>query len=178
MLWEGNCVLASSVMIRRECFEALAGFDEDRGLIGVEDYNFWLRATRAGWKVATYQEWLVKYTPAPGSLSRNQSRLMEAELVNAGKLAAQLGIAPDAAQRKRCGILRSYAEDFLFARNMGPARACHWKLVRQQPTVRNLVRAVGVMLPPRILDLRRGRPAPQSQEPATPPPRESGAAAQ
>ncbi len=39
-LWNRNCIINSSVLIRRSAFEEVGGFDEARDLISVEDYNF------------------------------------------------------------------------------------------------------------------------------------------
>jgi glycosyltransferase involved in cell wall biosynthesis len=42
LLWS-NCVLNSSVMLRRELFELYGAFDDDPRLRGTEDYDLWLR---------------------------------------------------------------------------------------------------------------------------------------
>ncbi|MES2304392.1 MAG: glycosyltransferase family A protein [Gemmatimonadota bacterium] len=51
-LWEQNRIPTSSVLMRRAAWEAVGGFDESRELIGVEDYNLWLRI-RSSLRIST-----------------------------------------------------------------------------------------------------------------------------
>jgi glycosyltransferase involved in cell wall biosynthesis len=80
-LWRGNAIINSSVMLRRVVFAELGGFDEDRALISVEDYNLWLRVAAAGGVIATCQEVLVRYTRGIG-LSSQTGKFLEAQLRN------------------------------------------------------------------------------------------------
>lgn len=47
-LIQNNAVHTSSALVRRAAFIEVAGFDESRSLICVEDYDLWLRIARAG----------------------------------------------------------------------------------------------------------------------------------
>lgn len=38
-----NCINNLTVILKRECFDKVGGFDEDKTLIGLEDYDLWLR---------------------------------------------------------------------------------------------------------------------------------------
>lgn len=38
-----NCINNLTVILKRECFDAVGGFDENEALIGFEDYDLWLR---------------------------------------------------------------------------------------------------------------------------------------
>lgn len=48
MLLNGNPIVNSSVVIRREWVDRLGPISEDRELIAVEDFDYWLRAARQG----------------------------------------------------------------------------------------------------------------------------------
>lgn len=69
LMMQGNFVTLSSVMIRRDLFERLGGFDESPELIGVEDWDLWLRAAGEG-EVRCCPEMLVRYRWHAGGLSR------------------------------------------------------------------------------------------------------------
>lgn len=47
-------------LFRKEIWETIGGYDEEMRL-GYEDWDFWLRATKAGYKVATIPEYLFFY---------------------------------------------------------------------------------------------------------------------
>ena len=55
---------------RREAFEALGGYTEDRG-VGYEDWEFYARAARAGFAVDTVPAALYLYRFTPGSMQRS-----------------------------------------------------------------------------------------------------------
>jgi teichuronic acid biosynthesis glycosyltransferase TuaG len=69
-----NRVATSSVMVRREVLQAVGGFDPDRRLIAVEDYDLWLRylGTSKGRGILRVEIPLVNYRKAPSSLSSNK----------------------------------------------------------------------------------------------------------
>ena len=47
LLWE-NSLITSAVLVKRETFQSVGGFDEDQALRVVEDYDLWLRLLRSG----------------------------------------------------------------------------------------------------------------------------------
>jgi len=53
-------------MFRREVWEDVGGYDE--GLRGFEDWEFWLHASRRGWRFAHLPEAQFEYRVRPGSL--------------------------------------------------------------------------------------------------------------
>jgi glycosyltransferase involved in cell wall biosynthesis len=156
-LWERNCIVNSSALVRRTAFDAVGRFDEDRGLISVEDYNLWLRLLAAGWEIATCPERLHEYTPAPGNLSHQFERIARAELLNLEKVVSLLGIPPEAAQRKRLAIHEEYGSHLFHYRQLTAARQW-WALpLRTQPSAARAIRWLATFVPAPVLDLRRGR---------------------
>jgi glycosyltransferase involved in cell wall biosynthesis len=154
-LWEKNCIVNSSVLVRRRAFEQVGGFDEDRGLISVEDYNLWLRLLAAGWEVATCPERLHEYTPAPGNLSRQFERFARAELLNLEKLAPVLGLPEAEVRRKRLAIHDEYGRHLVHYRELTAARNWLGHSLREQPSPSRLAWWLATFTPAALLDLRR-----------------------
>lgn len=68
-----NRVATSSVMCRRESILRVGGFDTDRALVAVEDYDLWLRMLdTTGARMLRLDLPLVDYRRLPGSISRNK----------------------------------------------------------------------------------------------------------
>ncbi len=61
-------------VIRKKVFDQVGGFDEERTLIGHEDWDFWIRANRAGFKFHYIQETLFDYRVTHDSLIRQASQ--------------------------------------------------------------------------------------------------------
>ncbi len=55
-------------VIRKKVWESVEGFDEERILIGHEDWEFWIRIAQLGWKFFHLNEELYYYRVMPGSL--------------------------------------------------------------------------------------------------------------
>lgn len=64
-----NPFVHSSVMIRRNVFEKIGGYCEDKSRQPPEDYELWSRVARE-FKVANLSELLLAYREVPGSMSR------------------------------------------------------------------------------------------------------------
>lgn len=155
MLWERNRIGTSTAVVRRATWEALGGFDEDPELIGIEDYNFWLRMLGAGWGIARCAEELSEYTPAADSLSTQVERMTRAELHNARKIAAVLGLSADVLQRKEADIYAEYGFSLLYARDRHAARRCLANVLLRRPTVSSLTHWMATFVPTAVLDWRR-----------------------
>jgi len=64
----GNFVDMCSV-VRRRAWESVDGLDEDRRLQGREDWEFWIRVARAGWKFHLIDKELFHYRVRENSLT-------------------------------------------------------------------------------------------------------------
>jgi teichuronic acid biosynthesis glycosyltransferase TuaG len=70
-----NRVATSSVLCKRDLVRDLGGFNPERGMVAVEDYDLWLRMmTRASVQVMRIEYPLVAYRHLPGSLSSSKWR--------------------------------------------------------------------------------------------------------
>ncbi len=154
-LWERNRVATTTVLIRREAFLQSGGFDEDRALIGVEDYHLWLRLACSGWKFALCREVLVRYTPAENSLTSQTERFARAELTNAENIAARLNLPAADLRRKQAAICAQYGRDLFYYRKMREARQMLWMPLRHNLTGKNLLWWLATFVPAPLLDLKR-----------------------
>jgi glycosyltransferase involved in cell wall biosynthesis len=155
MLWQRNRLMNSTVLIRRAVFEQLGGFDEDRNLICVEDYNLWLRVAAADWQILAFPEGQYRYTPAPGNLSSQIERYARAELHNLHKITALLNLDQRTYKRKQVALYKEYGSRFLYYRQLRPARSFLCSALRAQPSSTTICWWLATFLPSPMLDWRR-----------------------
>jgi glycosyltransferase involved in cell wall biosynthesis len=122
VLWARNWIPTSTVLLRRAAWEAVGGFDEERALIGVEDYNLWVRLAHAGWAFAREDQILVDYRPTPASLTAQTLRFANAELTNIARLATRLELSPQMVRSKEHAIYLEYGFELFHARELVAAR--------------------------------------------------------
>lgn len=122
LLWKENQIQTSTVCLRRSAWEAAGGFNESRSLIGVEDYNLWLRLTRAGWKVLRLEKPLARYTVTETSLTAQIDRFVKAELANVAMLGEEFQLNPNEVRAKEHAVLLQYGLDMFHARKFIAAR--------------------------------------------------------
>lgn len=89
-LWtQGNYVVTSTVLARKQCFQEVGGFDEDRRVLGCEDAEMWLRIAER-FAVAYVNEPLVEYLVRTSGLNRsNIQRSYEAAIFTLQKHEAE-----------------------------------------------------------------------------------------
>lgn len=147
-LWTRNWIPTSTVLLRRSAWESVGGFDERRDLLGAEDYNFWLRLTHAGWRVASLMDVLVEYRPTPESITGHIARCAAGELVNIEAIGTALGLPAERLRAKQHGVYREYGVEFFHYRQLKPARRYLREAVRRGPlTLGEWVRLVATWLP-------------------------------
>ena len=154
-LWQRNCILNSSVLVRRATWESVGGCDEDRTVISVEDYNLWLRIAAAGWDIVTCREDLTVYICEVGHLTSRYEKYSRAEIANVDRIASQLNLEPGRLEEKR---IRTYDEQgrlLLYNRCIGPARELLFHALRRSPTTARLGWWLASCLPKPLLEARR-----------------------
>jgi glycosyltransferase involved in cell wall biosynthesis len=154
-LWKYNCVGMSTAIIRRSLFEEIGGFDEDRAIMGVEDYNLWLKLAARGARFRFVPEQLVEYTPAPGNLSSQHAKLARCAARNIEKVAEVVPLDPGRVKAKLAEIYEEYGVALLHERDLSAARECLREALRHKPDHRTAVRWLTTFAPRRVLDLRR-----------------------
>jgi glycosyltransferase involved in cell wall biosynthesis len=154
-LWEGNRVLTSCCLARRRAIVEAGYFDEDPGLISLEDYNLWLRIAAKGWSIKTVREDLCHYSPAAGSLSSQTERMADAEMVNIVKIAALFGYPSGVVNRKRAAVCAAYGTDALYMRNKSLGRKLFVRSLKSRFSATALVYFISCCLPNFVLNARR-----------------------
>ena len=161
-LWVKNCIATSTVVIRRDVFTEAGGFDEDRVLVGVEDYNLWLKVAARKRKILTLQENLISYTRATGSLTQQVERFAKAELRNLDLIGAELKLDPALVAAKRVLVLDEYGRELLHHRHMKPARGYLGEALRQRFSVSRFTWWAATLAPAGLMNAMarmRGRAA-------------------
>jgi len=153
-LWERNWIINSSVMLRRDIFEQVGGFDEARDLISVEDYNLWLRVAAAGVRIVTCQKVLVHYTRGIG-LSSHTARFMDAQLLNIHRIGTLLHLAPSVVRRKKADLLADFGRRSVFERNLPAARRYFVRSLALRPSPYAAAHLAASLAPKQAFEMRR-----------------------
>lgn len=80
LLYEGNALSTSAVVVRRECLTKYGVFSEDPKIVTAEDYELWLRLSRNKVRISFIDETLGEYRIHPGGQSRAIERHLAAEI--------------------------------------------------------------------------------------------------
>lgn len=78
LLFEGNCLSTSAVVVRRSLVEEVGGFSKTPEFITAEDYEFWLKLARTGARIGFVNKVLGEYLIHDGNQSGAVLRNMEA----------------------------------------------------------------------------------------------------
>lgn len=158
-LWIRNVVKTSTVLVRKRAFDEVGGFDEDRALIGVEDYNLWLRLAWADWEIVYSPEVVCDKTDVAGSLSNQIERFVKAEQVNVEKLAAKFELPEGLVRFKRAALAEEYGRLLFHFRQMQSARKLLSGALKEEASPSRYAWWLATFLPPSLLDWRRRRRA-------------------
>lgn len=153
-LWQRNWIVNSAVMVRRATFEKLGGFNENRALISVEDYNLWVRLAAAKWRIVLCPETLTHYTRGVG-ISSDGPRFFKASLYNIADLGRVLDLPRPFVDAKLAAIHHEFAQGALYRRDMATARQRLLQAFRLKPSLRSLLLLGIACSPAELLNLRR-----------------------
>lgn len=154
-LWSRNDIGTSTVLARRSAMLDVGGFDTERCLIGVEDYNLWLRMAASGGEMIRLTEKLVRYTPAPNNLSSQLGRIVVAEVYSAQSI-HQLGLVTEQLfERKLAEIYAEYGSSHFHIRELVEARRCFWQSLSHSISFSVMLQWLAAYVPRPVLDVRR-----------------------
>lgn len=153
-LWVKNVIFNSSVLLRRAVFEELGGFNEDRELISVEDYHFWLRVAASGWHIRGCPQELAYYAKGTG-ISSHSERLLRATVRNINLIGEQFRLPAPVLERRLLEVYESFGLIAVHERNMSLARTLLRRALATKPSLRRLVLYLGAFTPVSVLNLRR-----------------------
>jgi GT2 family glycosyltransferase len=80
LLFSGNCISTSAVVVARKCLDEAGGFREDAEIVTAEDYDLWLRLAQQGARIGFLSELLGIYRLHSGNQSGAVVRNMNAVL--------------------------------------------------------------------------------------------------
>lgn len=123
-LLQGNPIICSTVVARREAIADAGGFDEDPALVATEDYDLWLRMAHRE-PVAYLAEPLTFYLTHPGSLSTTGRFLpgVDKILDKYEQLFADQAHFRNLVRRRRAEVRLDVAWDLLRERRRDEARS-------------------------------------------------------
>lgn len=113
-------IFTSSVMVRKDAFRAVGGFDET--LVGAEDWDFYLRFARE-YGIGALPEPLVRYRVHPGNSAAPEDRLRQVRVADARIRAATMHIAntPGLNRTERAHLLNTISQNQYWAGRPGEA---------------------------------------------------------
>ncbi len=142
-LYAENLIAAPTTLIRRAFFEEIGRFQED---ILVEDYEFWMRALRAGASFFYDPHLLVDFRRHGNNLS---SRLLEMreQVIHPVHRAYAGEVEPALARRVLAADLRQIGRYHLDAGRSAEARAAYRASLRHRPSAKALLAVIALSLP-------------------------------
>jgi teichuronic acid biosynthesis glycosyltransferase TuaG len=94
LLFNGNCISTSAVVVRRHHLEMVSGFDESPNMVTAEDYHLWLKLSRAGAHIGFLNELLGEYLIHDGNSSKTILHNMNALRTVFEKIYSEIKIKP------------------------------------------------------------------------------------
>jgi glycosyltransferase involved in cell wall biosynthesis len=140
----------SSTIIRADVLRDLGGFDDDRALMGVDDYNLWLRFLMRGYRFAGTPNY-YDFTPADNHYGGNPDKMLAAELTNIEKVVALANLDKNTLENRKRGLRLRYLPDLIAARQLPQAR----KQLRHLGIARDTVKYWVAFLPEWMFSLRK-----------------------
>lgn len=137
LLFDGNCISTSAVVVRREHVEAAGGFDENPDVITAEDYDLWLQLARNGTRIGFVRQILGEYLIHGGNQSKAVLRNMDAVMCVVRKHLAELEVDTLAkrlsARRREAIIYYSGARGLQDNGQHGEAWSYFWRALSTWP---------------------------------------------
>jgi glycosyltransferase involved in cell wall biosynthesis len=153
-LWQDNWIINSSALIRKSAFREVGGCVDDKALIGVEDYNLWLRIAAAGWRILNYPELLTHYHRGEG-LSADTERVLAAELENLRRIGASCDLSEERIDAKRTRIYDRIGKSAFHERKGRLARNSFSEAFKASPSISRALRLAVARAPASLADARR-----------------------
>jgi glycosyltransferase involved in cell wall biosynthesis len=140
----------SSTIIRADVLRDLGMFDDDRALMGVDDYNLWLRFMMAGYNFAGTTKY-YEFSPDENHYGGKPDKMLAAELVNIDKIAALANLDKETVERRKCASRLGYLPELIAARKLRVAR----QQLKELGFNRKTAKYWAAFLPEWTLNLRR-----------------------
>ncbi len=125
LLYTGNCLSPTAIMVRRQRLEAVSGFSEEPELATAEDYDLWLRLARDGMTGRFLKYPLSQFTLHAASASASIEKHLAANLAVLERHFADLGPAKggERFRRRRARARMLYGAGRAFYKSGAPDKA-------------------------------------------------------
>lgn len=133
LLYKGNCLTPSAVVIRKQSLMRVGGFDEDKNIVTAEDYDLWLKLAKKGVHFHFINDMLGEYRLHGDNASKAVLRHMQAGLAVVDKhyddMRGTVICARFKIRRRRALFFYSAARQFQQNRKITEAIRYYWKSV-------------------------------------------------
>ena len=85
LLYNGNCIITSATVVRKNCLKHVSGFDENPAIISAEDYDLWLRLAKEKVCFSFIDEIMGEYTYHDNSISKQEMKHFRASMTVVNK---------------------------------------------------------------------------------------------
>jgi len=137
LLFKGNCLSTSAVMVRRSCFQKVGGFSEAPQFVGVEDYDLWMRLAKAGCRFQFLHELLGTYRIHGQAFTSKIEKHLQQSLnllqAHFGEWQPQTHYYRYLMRRRWAGVLRGSGRSFMLNGERGKARHYLVLALRKDP---------------------------------------------
>jgi glycosyltransferase involved in cell wall biosynthesis len=140
----------SSTIIRADVLRDLGMFDDDRAMMGVDDYNMWIRFLMKGYNFVATPNY-YEFTPDLNHYGGNSDKMLAAELINIDKIAVLANLDRDIVESRKRLLRLGYLPGLISDRKLRDARQQLKYLGLHRDTAKYWV----AYLPKWALDLRR-----------------------
>lgn len=145
LLFNGNCISTSAVVIRKQWLTRVGGFREQARFVTAEDYDLWLRLARDGARIGFIDEILGEYRMHGGNASKALLRHLDAELAvvndHFAALAAPGRFADLRMRRRRALVYYGAGRGFQAVGNQHEAWRWFGRALRESPLILRLYAA-------------------------------------
>ena len=147
-LLQYNCIPASSVVVRRCCFDELGMFDERSEMSGVDDKHMWIRIATT-YNIACIDIDLFKWGVTERNYSSKQGEMLKAELCCASDI---INTYSNLLSREVCNmtyynIYKHYANNYMFINDYVNAKECYKMSLRYKLDLKMLLYYLLMSLP-------------------------------
>lgn len=130
-LRRGN-ISCPTVLLKKECCDKAGVFDEQLSMLGSEDRELWMRIAQK-YRVVFIDKILSYYRVRQGSMSRNNERMLKAQLYVVDKLCPAQGSHQHLRRLALAQIYRNMADDYLLEKDFDKAAGYYKQSLANKP---------------------------------------------
>jgi len=150
LLLRQNCISTSATTVRRGALESVGMFDEDPSFVTAEDYELWMKISRAGHRIAFISEVLGEYRRHDSNASGAVLKHLSAERAVVTKhLALDESIRSPHRRKRLAKCTYTAGRGFAAAGNRGSALSMYLRSLATYPFTARTFAAIALLALPR-----------------------------